>query len=187
MDALVPLFVAVLIAELGGKAQMLAHMHGLERRSALGLSSLFLASLGSFGFAAAAGWLLAPQLPLEARHLLFAVALLFSGLHMLVSAPAVPTLQGQPALGASLWQFGRVMLGGDAAFLVFGMAAKSGTPILAALSGLVAIMVAGLAPIALGRDWPVKPLRVIRRALGLLLAGAGFYLGISTMWLVGAG
>jgi Ca2+/H+ antiporter, TMEM165/GDT1 family len=161
-------------------------MYGLERRAGQGLVALCLASLGSYTFGATTGWLLAPHLPIEARSLLFAVALLLTGLHMLARTRPTPTLLGRPTVASSLWQFIRSQFGDDSQFLVFAVAAKSGSPALAVAGGLAGMLVAGFLPMAMGKDWPAGRLKWVRRGAGIVLAVAGFLLGISAMKLTNA-
>ncbi len=183
MDPLVPAFLTVLLAETGSKTQAFAHAHGLAKRVVPGLCALILVSIASFAIAASAGVFIGARLPLEARGLLFAVALLATGAHMLTAPRATPAMNADQNFGSSLWGFAKSQFGDDAQFLVFALAAKSGLPMFAACGGLTGIVVACLIPMAAGRDWPVMRLRWARRGIAAILMLAGFLSGISILGL----
>ncbi len=186
MDALVPIFVAVLLAEMGGKTQTLARAHGLGGKMAQGLAALSLASIINYALAAAASIFIAPLLPAEAKELLFAVALLLTGLHMFASVRNNPILLDKGGVGTSLMRFAKSQLGDDAQFLVFGLAVKTGSPILAASGALAAVLVASLVPMAMAKDWPEKAIKWVRRLCALILTVVGFTMGVSAMGLINA-
>jgi Ca2+/H+ antiporter, TMEM165/GDT1 family len=185
MDPLVPAFLTVLLAETGSKTQAYAHALGIAKRAAPGLFVLIGVSFISYSVAAAAGFIVAARLPLEARGLLFAVALLASGAHMLTALRPAPAVLPDRRFGGIAFGFFKAQFGDDAQFLVFALAAKSGLPAFAAAGGLAGVLVACLMPMAAGLDWPTAKLRWARRCIAAFLMLWGFLsavriLGLST-------
>ncbi len=183
MDPIVPAFLAVLLAETGSKTQALAHAQGLASRSRQGLIALLIASLGSYGVAAFAGQMIGARLPLEARGLLLAVALLASGLHMLTAMRTAPPLPEGAGLGRALLGFIKTQFGDDAQLLVFAFAVQSGAPALALSGGVCGVLVAGFFPMAVAKEWPVGKVRWARRIFAALLIMTGFILGVKQLGL----
>ncbi|MFM2098490.1 MAG: hypothetical protein RLZZ366_29, partial [Pseudomonadota bacterium] len=68
MDVLLPVFIAVLLAEMGGKVQALSHR--LSQTSSHVLAALFVAAIASCSFAAIGGAVIAPLISFQARTLL---------------------------------------------------------------------------------------------------------------------
>jgi Ca2+/H+ antiporter, TMEM165/GDT1 family len=182
MESLLPAFIAVLLAEMGGKTQSLSKVYGEANAGPLALASLSLSSLINYGAAAIAGILLGKQLAYDARSLMFALALLFAGLPMLMGSKAVPPLPTKQNMIASLWRFMRSQFGDGAQFIVFALAARAGSPTLAVLGGLLGVMAACGLPILIAKDWPEGgALRLIKAGCGVLLSVTGFMIAITAL------
>jgi Ca2+/H+ antiporter, TMEM165/GDT1 family len=184
VDALLPIFVAVLLSELGGKSQGLSLAYGLAGNGEQGLMALAASAAFLLFFGAFLGDYVGQSIPLEARHLMFAIALLFSGIHMLFKVKPAPDLPPGVGMTRSVFEFAKVRFGEDAQFLAFGLAAKTGQPIIAALGALVAVILAGCAPVIAGKGWPEGVIRWVRIGAGVIFAVIGFILAISAMNLI---
>ena len=175
MDAILPALLAVLLAETGGKTQGLVHAAGLARPELPVLGVLLLTTLTGLGVAAFGGSAIAHLLTPDARALLAGMALVFAGAPMLLPRrkPIAPPRHLVLALAKS--QFG------DASqFIVFAIAARADTPVLAVMGGVFGVTAAMLPPLMMGKGWPGKiPLTVLRTAAAMLLliAGAGLAVG----------
>lgn len=179
MDVLLPVFVAVLLAEAGGRIQ--ANTHALHHRFPGGPAQILLAllatSIVTLAIAAIGGAIVADLVELSARTLLCGVALLFAGGPMLLKPRPVSPVSGTNAFAASLARFGPAQFGDASQFIVFAIAARGDMPILAGFAGLTAILVAASLPLMLGRDWPgALPLFWIRRVAGAMLLLGGLWL-----------
>ena len=185
MNAFIPALLVVLIAETGGKTQALAHGYGMVRQMPRGLSALFTTSLIAYAVAAVAGMLIGQILPMEARNLMFGVALLAAGLPMVTKAkPSQPPPIGGSA-ARSLFAFARTQMGDAAQFLVFALAVQGGSPTLAIMGALAGIMMAAFLPMALRNDWPQgRTLHSARWGGALILSVAGFVVAINALGLV---
>ncbi len=185
MDALLIALLGCLVAEMGGKSQMLvaaqAHRFGRNAPVVLGL---IVATIANCAIAALMGRYLAPMLSPEARLLFLAMALLFLGVGLLWPVKPPDLLRG--------WRIGpfpTTLLGlfilafGDGAqFLILGLAVRMADPLLAALGGTIGIVVA-LMPAVLLRDrlFTLLPMRVIRLGGGALMILAGLGTGLSAL------
>lgn len=184
MNALVPVFLAIMLAEAGGKMQAMAHGMAL---AGLGLGRVLamvcVIALIVFGVSAGAGVLIAGFMPPDGRRLFFALSLLFAGVPMLwqkatISVPdrapwaAIPRLAIQMATDAG-------------PFIVLAAAAYTASPALAASAAIVAVLVQALIPAGLGREWPgAFPLALVRRVAGLLLTLGGLWSVINALRIV---
>lgn len=185
MNALVPVFVAILLAELGGRAQGFAALMG---RQGFGTARILL-TLGAmvliiFGVAAVAGVLMAGMMPPDGRRLFFALSLLFAGVPMLWQEPA----EARAVDGQGLSSFPRmaIQLGTDAApFIILAATAYTASPMLVVAAGLVAVLVQAMMPLAIGKDWPgTLPLRWLRVGAGVLLIAAAWWQAINALRIV---
>lgn len=169
MDALVPALVAVLLAEMGGKTQGVAHAGAVAYGAGRPLLALLLTSAIGLGVAAAGGVYISHLLTPEARTLLAALALVFAGAPMLLPRRKTP----EPPRHL-LPAFATAQFGDSAQFIVFAIAAQGGEAVLAAIGGVAGVLAAASPPALLGDQWPgripVGPLRVIGAAL-LLIGG----------------
>lgn len=182
MDALVPVFIAVLLAEAGGKMQALAHAQaraGSSTGFTLGLILITGAIL--FAVAAAGGATLAAMMPPKARDLFFALSLLFAGIPMfwqgVGKAPArlAAGLIAAPRLA--------IQMASDAApFIVLAASARTGQPVLAAVAALAAVLAQAHLPLVFREDWPMGlPLRWIRLVAAVLITLAGAMAAINAL------
>lgn len=186
MDVLLPVFVAVLLSETGGRVQARAHLlsqtfgTGGAILAALSLStmlSLFVAGIGG-------GWI-AETISFQARTLLAGLALLFAGLPMFLAMKAPKAVGGKAAFPAALGAFLPVQFGDASQFIVFAMAARTDQPALGIAAGLVATLVSAAFPLMMARDWPgVLPLALLRRVAAVLLTLAGAWMIVSALRLV---
>lgn len=173
MEAVIPAFIAVLLAETGGKVQLLAGL--LPGKRAVMLAML-LSTLISFGIAAGGAVLIADSVAFAPRTLLVGLALLFAGVPMLLPAkPAKPKDKGR-SFGGHLFQFLAAQIGDASQFIVFAIAARSNLAPLAFAGGVAAVLVAGAMPSLIAGDWPgVNRLMVFRRIAAVLLIIAGMW------------
>ena len=186
MEALLPVFIGVLLAETGGRMQRVANGLGLKfaEHGPLYLG-LTISTLLNLGFGAVGGAVIATMIAYDARSLLFGLALVFAGLPMLlrVGSPKIP--RSISGLTASLTGFARVQFGDASQFIVFAIAARAGEPLLALLGGLLGVLAAATPAILLGEDWPGKlPLRVIRVAAAIILTLAGVWAAVAALRLI---
>lgn len=187
MEALLPVFIAVMLAEIGGRTQAIGNALSLnhpQSQSTIFLA-LLLASSVSLIVAAIGGAVMAGLMAYDARSLLFGLALIFAGVPMLLSVktPVVKRL-GSP-FTSSLFGFGRIQFGDASQFIVLAVAARSGEPLLAVVGGLMGMMAANAPPIVMQGDWPGKlSLRPIRIVAAIILTVAGAYAAISALKLI---
>jgi putative Ca2+/H+ antiporter (TMEM165/GDT1 family) len=178
VDALIPAFIAVLLAETGGKVQALA---GRDRQ----LLALALSTVISLGLAVAGGVVIATMIGAQPRTLLAGLALVFAGVPMLF--PAKPLSEGgdAPGFAKAFFRFLAAQLGDASQFIAFAIAARSNMPLLALAGGFGGVMLAGALPGMFGKDWPeAAKLRLFRWAAALLLTGAGVWLAITALRLI---
>lgn len=178
MDVLLPVFVAVLLAETGGRVQGLtaALRQKFPDNANTILIALALTSIASLIIAAIGGAVVAEMIDYHARTLLSGLALAIAGVPMLLTMKP-PETPGATPLAASLRAYLPAQIGDASQFIVFAMAARGGTPMLAFVAGLAAILAAASMPVLLADDWPGRlPLSTIRRGFGvvLIIAGAVF-------------
>jgi Ca2+/H+ antiporter, TMEM165/GDT1 family len=182
MDAILPLLIAVLLAEMGGKTQLLAHQQSLISSHLRIIGILSLTSLISYGLAAAAGFYISTLIAFDARTLLFGLALLFAGLPMILQPKQPPALpENAPAISLTR-HFTTAQFGDAAQFLVFAVAARLGTPVLSVIGALAGVLTACLIPMMLGRSWiRGGTLTAARRIAATLLSGFGFWVVVSAL------
>lgn len=186
MEALLPVFIAVLLAETGGTVQ--AGTYDLYRR--FGSATTVLVALGATTFAgvlvaAIGASIIARMIGFEARSLMAGLSLLFAGVPMFLPGRAKQGLSGKGALSTSLRTFVPLQFGGAAQFIVFAFAARSGQAPLAATAGLLATLTAGALPIMAGKSWPSAiPLGRMRRVAAALLLGAGGWMIVDALRLI---
>ncbi len=187
MEALLPVLVAVLLAEIGGRTQAAGNALSLaypQHHSSI-FVGLGLASLASLIVAGLGGAVMAEMIAYDARTLLFGLALVFAGVPMLLAVKKPKIKYVSPPIAASIFGFGRVQFGDASQFIVFAVAARSGEPILAVLGGVMGIMAAVAPAILLQSGWPGKlPLRPIRIVAAIILTLAGAFAAISALRLI---
>lgn len=163
MNALVPAFVAVLLAEIGGPLILL----GRQNRTAAAFAMVVMIM-----FAVAAGWTIAAVLDGNARTLLLGLALLFAG-------------SGRSAQPKSRAEMPTVMAGAlilyrsPAPFLAFGFAACLNAPFSAAVGAMAGVAMSVL----IGSIQPTIP-RAFRVGAGVMLLLAGIFAGLNGLRLV---
>lgn len=176
---MLPVFVAVLLAETGGKVQGSAHQLGLKfpNGAASILAALLLTSAMSLAVAAIGGAIIADLIDLRARTLLCGLALLFAGAPMLWPVKPSPNPSSTRPFAAALLRFATVQFGDASQFIVFAITARGDMPVLAGIAGVAAILAAAALPLMLGKDWPgVLPLTLVRRVAGIALIAGGLWL-----------
>ena len=186
METLLPVFIAVLLAETGGRIQAKSHSLNLHFDAAPAiLAGLALSTLASLLVAGVGGAIIAKSIGFEARTLLAGLALLGAGAPMAFRSLNVKAATGKTPFPASLKAFVPLQFGDSSQFIVFALAARSGQPVLALCGGLAATLAAAAFPILAGRDWPGKlPLVLFRRIAAILLAGAGGWMVVSALRLI---
>lgn len=185
MDALIPAFVLAAALEQGdGTQRLAAALADKYDRPAPVLAGIALAAAVNLGLAATGGALLARTTPHSAILLLTAIALLLAGAGGLFRARPAADLAGWRlgAFASSLGSFLILAFGDKTQFVVLGLAAASGQPVLAAIGATAGVAAGNLPAVALGGAWPsTVPLRTIRAAISALVALAGVVLAISAL------
>jgi Ca2+/H+ antiporter, TMEM165/GDT1 family len=186
MDVLIPVFIAVLLAEMGGRVQVLAHRLALGGTQARTIwIALFLSTLVSFGVAGTGGAYVSTLISFKARTLLAGLALLFAGGPMLLWFRHKEVEPDHPSLTVAISRFALAQFGDASQFIVFGLAATSVMPVLGPAGGLCAVMLAAAPPILMGKDWPGPvPLRLLRVVAAILLIAGGGWLAVSALRLI---
>jgi putative Ca2+/H+ antiporter (TMEM165/GDT1 family) len=186
MDALVPAFVAALLAGWGEKTQLIvAALSARSGRPGLVLAGLAVAAAASSALAAWAGTLIAATITIRAMTLMTALALLFAGIAGFIPRKANEGETRTPPVLAAFILCLAAETGDRVQFLTFALAGRFDTPVLAA-AGATAGLVLACAPAAmLGADFGrVVPLRIVRPALAILFLVAGFIVGVNALRLV---
>jgi Ca2+/H+ antiporter, TMEM165/GDT1 family len=188
LDALVPAFVAALLAEIGDKTQILAAL--LSARFGRGgpvLAGIALAALANSLLAALGAELVTAVIPHRATILLVALALLFAGGGALLpqKPPRVGIYDRLGAFAASAVAFFILEFGDKTPFLTFALSARGPAPLLAATGAAAAVVAASLPAVALGPELARRlPVRSLRAGAGILLLVTGLIVAISALRLV---
>ena len=186
METLLPVFIAVLLAETGGRVQ--ARSHSLQLRFDVALpilAALSVSTMASLLVAAIGGMIIATSIGFDARTLLAGLALIIAGAPMVFRFPLVAGATGPTPFIASLKGFAPLQFGDASQFIVFAFATRSGQPMFAIGAGLIATLASAAFPILLGRDWSgTLPLGIFRRIAALLLVGAGSWMLVSALRLI---
>jgi Ca2+/H+ antiporter, TMEM165/GDT1 family len=175
MEALLPVILAVLMGEMGGKVQgeaealMRGHGSALAIVLALGLTSLTV-----LFFAAFAGILLAEMMTYQARTLMLGVALLSSAFGLFWrKKDAAPVGKKQPFV-TSVWRLISAQLSDNSGFLVFAFAARTHAPVLAASAGFCGMVLAVIPVLAAPDDWRADfKVALLRKIFGFLFLFVG--------------
>ena len=187
MEALLPVFIAVILAEFGGRTQAVGNALSLSfpQNQSFLFGALGLASLVSLVVAGLGGAVLATMIAYDARSLLFGLALIFAGVPMFLSFKRPDIKRFGSPLASGVFGFGRVQFGDASQFIVFAVAARSGEPILAVIGGLLGIFATSAPAIVMQGDWPAKlPLRPVRMIAAFILTFAGAYAAVSALKLI---
>jgi putative Ca2+/H+ antiporter (TMEM165/GDT1 family) len=184
VEALIPAFIAVLLAELDGKVQH--QSEALARRynrPHLALAALCLSTLASLTVAAVGGWLVHSFMNWNARSLLAGLALASSGAVMLWPRKPVEPVTGTRAFPTSLWRYAVNQFGDNSQFIVFAFAAWSRSPALAAGAGFAGVLVAAIAPLFMTEEWHgLAPWKRLRQGGAVLLIAAGIWMGATAVF-----
>lgn len=159
MNVLVPVFVAVVLAEVGGPLAVI----GRERRVVA-----LLAMAVMVGGAAFAGWSVAEMLVTPARTLLLGLALLVAGVGALVGRRDEPETIRMTAL---------TLYRSPTPFLAFAFSAWVGTPLMAGAGALAGVAGA----VAVGT---LQTARSVRVGAGIMLCAAGIIAALNGLRLV---
>jgi len=183
MDALVPAFVAALLAAWGEKTQLIvAELSARSGKPGRVLLGLFLAGVVSSAVAAWAGAFIAATVTIRAMSLMVALALLFAGVAGFIPRKADEGETKTPMVLAALILCLAAETGDRVQFLTFALAGRFDAPVLAA-AGACAGLTAACAPAALlGADFArVVPLRVVRPVLAIIFLIAGFIVAVNAL------
>ncbi len=182
MDALIPIFVAVILAEMGSEPQAIAHANGATVPTMRIIGALLLATLVSYGVAAAGGLLILPLVAFDARTMLFGLALMFAGAPMLLKPKnAVPLTPGASTFTLAR-KFAVAQFGDGSQFLVLALVAKTGTPALVTAGAIAGLIAACTVPLMLRTSWfKGSMLRAVRLTCAVLLLVAGFWMIVSAL------
>jgi putative Ca2+/H+ antiporter (TMEM165/GDT1 family) len=180
LDALVPAFVAALLAGIGDRPARLAALLGERGRFASVVAGLTLGHALGIAISVAGAWMIAPLLAPNARALLLAVALILAGAGGLWRrTPPAPAGDGFVAAAT-----GSFLTGDATAFLAFAIAVKGSAPVLAGIGALAGTLVLGVSAAAMGREWARLPLSLIARIAGVLLLGTGLVVALGALRLI---
>lgn len=186
MEALLPAFISVLLAECDGKVQrntdaLALHFHRVRPI----LLALIASTLISLVLAGIGGAIVAPLITYQARTLLLGLALLIAGGSMVLGGKPIANPNGIRAFPVSLWRYGVAQFGDNSQFIVFAFAARSDQPLLACIGGLSAILVAAAPPLMLPGAWRTAvPVTLVRRMAAGILVVAGLWSALSALRLI---
>lgn len=138
---------------------------------------------------ALAAWLgagLAAQLFPEAQAMLVAIVLLLAGLELALLGPGRAPREPTRSFGAILLVLGMAQITGAAGFLVFALAASTGTPALAAAGGALGSAAVLTAAWSIGPGWEARlPLKPLRYTIAGLLIVAALVTGLDARGILG--
>jgi hypothetical protein len=163
VNALIPAFVAVLLAEIGGPLTIFAR----ARRTSAALAMLALLIIAVVG-----GWAVASIMDVNARTLLLGLALLFAGSGRFGKGDAVAD---RPTIIAS----GMMLYRSPVPFLAFAFTAWMSAPF-STFAGAIAGVGVAVLPGSVGAIIP----RAVRIGAGTLLCLAGLIAGLSGLRLL---
>lgn len=186
MEALLPVFLAVLLAETGGRVQ--AKSLDLHRRfDAAGpiFAVLAFTTFVSLLIAAIGGVIVGGMVGFEARSLMAGVSLLFAGAPMFLSIRRLRVVSERGVLTASLRGFAPLQFGDASQFIVFAMAARTAQGPFAVGAGMAATLAAAALPVMMGSAWPdALLLNRWRRIAASLLLAAGCWMIVAALRLI---
>jgi putative Ca2+/H+ antiporter (TMEM165/GDT1 family) len=188
MDALVPTFLAALLAELGDKTQLLAALLAVRYPNKRAVfAGIAVAALANSLIASAGGLLVADLVNFRAIALMVAVAMLAAGAGGLLRQKP-PTLSTYGSLGAfATSAVGMFILefGDKTQFLTLTLAAHADSLWLAAAGATAGILAAAAPAILLGeRLGNTLPLRAIRTGASLLFIVIGIFTAAAALRLL---
>ena len=181
MDALVPAFVAALLAGIADRPARLAAMLGTSGRISGVVAGLALGHALAIAISVAGALAIAPLMAPNARALLLAVALILTGFSGIRGRAAPTASRNTGFIAAATGSF----IGGDGtAFLAFALAVKGSAPVLAGVGALAGALLLGITAAVMGRDWERVPLLWLGRVAGGLLLVTGVIVGLTAMRLI---
>jgi Ca2+/H+ antiporter, TMEM165/GDT1 family len=182
MNALFPVFLAVLLGEIGSKSQGLGRSYGRQGNHLPVIGALLIASVLSYGLGAAAGLYMGRLLAEEARLLLAGLALAMAGAPMLwPRKPAVEVARPARFMGM-IMRFIIAQFGDGAQFVVFAFAAYAMSPGLALAGGLLGVIAGTLAILSADRmGMRLGAATATRIGAGALLLLAGGWLAVTAL------
>lgn len=158
------------------------------------------AGLGGSGALLVAGWLacaiacalaarlgagVAGELVPDAKTMLVALALLLAGLELLILRPGRAPAEPTRSFGAVLLVLGAAQLTAATGFLVFALAAATGSPWLSAAGGLLGSGAVFTAAWSMRAQWEARmPLGLLRYGVAALLLTAAVVTGFSARGLL---
>lgn len=186
MDALLPAFIAVLLAETGDRVQTQSHRLSLAVADLRPVwLALLLSGLIIFGVAASGGAYLSEMMSYRARSLLFGMALLLAGLPMLIRIKSAMPLSARNPFVTSLACLVPAQLASGSPFLIAALSARTDMPGLSVAGGYAAHIFAAALPLIGRAEWPgALPLPLLRRLAGIILVVAGLWTGLVALQLI---
>jgi len=186
VEALIPVFIAVLLAETGDRVQTQAHHLGQQFPDHRPIyAALITVTILTLSISGIGGSYIANLLTYEARTLFAALALLFAGLPMLLRVKPAKPITLTRAFLASVTRFFPAQIAGASPFIVAGLAARSDMAGFAIAGGFAGVVVAATPALLLKEEWPGGlPLLPLRRIAAVLLIGAGLWLGLNALRLI---
>jgi len=186
VEALIPVFIAVLLAETGDRVQTQAHHLGQQFPDHRPIyAALITVTILTLSISGIGGSYIANLLTYEARTLFAALALLFAGLPMLLRVNPAKPITLTRAFLASVTRFFPAQIAGASPFIVAGLAARSDMAGFAIAGGFAGVVVAATPALLLKEEWPGGlPLLPLRRIAAVLLIGAGLWLGLNALRLI---
>jgi hypothetical protein len=176
VEAFLPAFVAILLAEADGRMQH--QTDALNRhygQAGVILLMLFIVSAGVFTFAAVGGWLVIEMMNFRASSLLVGLALIFAGVSMAWPSKPVGSVSG-PLITTGLWRYGVTQFSGNSSFIVFAFSAWAKLPVVTVIAGLIGTMIAASLPLVLPDEWRrLAPWRYVRWAGAAVLLLTGLW------------
>lgn len=170
MDALLPAFLAALLAEIGDKTMILAALLG-ARYKAPGavLAGIFVAALGNSLIAAIGGSLVADLMSFRAATLMLALALGFAGVGAFLpqKPPRITPYARIGAFGTAAIGFFALELGDKTQFLTFAIAARTDSIGLVGAGATAGILAASTVAVLGGHALLERlPVRLVRAGVG---------------------
>lgn len=186
MDALIPAFIAVLLAETGDRVQTQTHRLALSGARPRTLwMALVVAGLVTFGIAAIGGAILVDLINYRARSLFLGIALLTAGFPMLfrLSEPAI--LPHAASLTTILVRLVPAQIASASPFLIAALSARTAMPALAMTGGCAAMLLAAALPLLLRDEWPGPvPLKPLRHIAGVILIAVGLWTSLAALQVI---
>lgn len=176
MEALVPAFVAALLAGAGERsARLAAALADRYGRLAVPLAGLFAVHAAVLALAAAGGALVSPLLNPNARMLLVALALGFAGIAGLSRIGAArATAESREKTGSIPLAMAQAALADSTVFIAFALAVRGPSATLAGAGVLAGTMALAVIAATMGiSGWRAMPMRLIDGVAGALLLGSG--------------